>query len=163
MRTWRRWGIAMAAATIAVGVMAPMWARAGDRQVTVFDVEGPYEKDLDLGPAGFGPGDTVFEIQPLLDPADGANVGKAYTRLHVMRLLKSGDFVFMIDCQVTLADGTILFAGTARFGDFGTGAVFPVTGGTGAYELARGTVTATFGQLDGKDGATLAFDLTTTA
>lgn len=163
MRKWRRWGITIAAATIAVGVVAPIWAQAGDRQITVFDVEGRYEKDLDLAPAGFGPGDMVFEIQPLLDPADGTNVGRAYTRLHVMRLLKSGDFVFMIDCQVKLADGTILFHGTAWFRDFEAGAIFPVTGGTGAYELARGTVTATFGRLDGRDGATLVFDLTTTA
>jgi hypothetical protein len=38
----------------------------------------------------------------------------------------------------------------------------PVTGGTGDYELARGTVNIALGELDGAGGATLTFDLTTT-
>ena len=134
----------------------------GDTQISVFDVEGPFERDLDLGGPGFGPRDIVFEIQPLIDPVDQSPVGKVYTRLQVMRVLKTGDFVFLIDCQVKLSTGTILFNGTARFSDFSSGAVFPVTGGTGSYELARGTVTGTAGSVGGKDGATLAFDLTTT-
>jgi hypothetical protein len=161
MRGIKGWAIGLSVAAIGVGAIAPVWAHAGDTQVTVFDVEGPYERDVDLGSPGFGPGDVVFEIQPLLDRSDGSRAGRVFTRLQVMRVLRSGDFVFMLDCQVRLETGTILFNGTARFGDFRSGAVFPVTGGTGAYELARGTVTATLGRFAGKRGATLAFDLTT--
>ena len=170
----RKWkGVAAVVAAVGlsgamlVSLLAPASsARAprnpGDSQISVFDVEGPFERDVDLGDPGFGPGDLVFEIQPLIDPVDESPVGQVYTRLQVMRVLKTGDFVFVIDCQVKLSAGTILFNGTGKFSGFSSGAVFPVTGGTGSYELARGTVTGTAGSVGGKDGATLTFDLTTT-
>jgi len=157
----------VAAAILVIALLAPISSanaprNPGDTQITVFDVEGPYTKLVDLGKAGFGPGDVLLEIQPLIDAVDQSSVGKVNTRIQVMRLLKGGDFVFFLDCQVELADGNILFDGSARFSDFDAGAVFPVTGGTGAYELARGSVTGVVGSVGGEDGATLAFDLTTT-
>lgn len=169
--TSRKWWVLVVTggltAVLAVTLLAPVSSASaakapGDTQITVFDVEGPYEKDVDLGEPGFGPGDVVFEIQPLIDPVDQSPAGKVYTRIQVMRLLKSGDFVFFLDCEVQLADGNILFNGPAKFSDFDTGAIFPVTGGTGTYALARGTLTALSATVGGKDGATLTFDLTTT-
>ena len=166
----KRWALLASGgltAVLAVALLAPVSSAGaprgtGDTQITVFDVEGPYEKDIDLGKPGFGPGDVIFEIQPAIDPVDESPVGKVFTRLQVMRVLKSGDFIFYLDCEVKLANGSILFNGPAKFSGFNTGAVFPVTGGTGIYELARGTLTATFATVGGRDGATLAFDLTTT-
>jgi len=166
-RAWMPLVTAGLTAALAVTLLAPVSSAGatktrGDTQITVFDVEGPYTKMIDAGKPGFGPGDTVFEIQPLIDPVDESSLGKVFTRIQVMRLLKSGDFVFFLDCEVRLADGNILFNGPARFSDLDAGAVFPVTGGTGSYELARGTATGVLASVGGKDGALLTFDLTTT-
>jgi hypothetical protein len=168
-RSWKRAIVAvLSPALVAVLVGAPIVSfgatrTPGDTQVTVFDPEGPFERDIDLGKPDFSPADLVFEIHKLLDPNDGTPIGHIYTRIQVMRVLKGGsDFVFFLDCHVKLAQGTILFNGAAKISDFETGAVFPVTGGTGAYELARGTVTGTFATVNGQDGGMLAFDLTTT-
>jgi len=163
-KRWRGLAATVASSLLALTAVATFvgTASAGDTTITVFDVEGPYTKSVDAGTPGFGPGDLVLEIQPLINPMDQSSVGKVYTRIQVMKLLKGGDFVFFLDCQVDLAGGNILFSGSAKFSDFSTGATFPVTGGTGSYALARGSVSGVFGKVGGKDGATLTFDLTTT-
>lgn len=169
VHTARRFGSIAAAVALAVGLLAvslgPVtFASAGDAQVQVFDPEGPFERFVDLGRPDLSPGDQVIEIHRLLDPTTGDPAGRSFTHLAVLKVLGGGeDLIFAIDCTIRLPEGTIVFYGAGRLGRLSEpgGLTFPVTGGTGAYELVRGTVTATAGEVAGEQGALLRFDLTT--
>jgi hypothetical protein len=168
MRSKRRGTLAIAASAAGALLAATLWlpaALAGDTQVQVFDPEGKFEKFIDNGKADLSAGDEIIEIHTLLDPADGSDAGTIYTEVGVLRVIGGGeDLDVTLACTVVLPEGTIVFYGGVRFSQFFApgGASLPVTGGTGAYELARGTVGIVGGELDGTQGATLTFDLTST-
>jgi hypothetical protein len=156
--------VAAAAAVLAASLWLPA-ALAGDTQIQVFDPEGKFSKFIDNGKPDFSPGDQIIEIHTLLDPADGTDAGTIFTEVTVLRVVQGGeDFDLTVHCTVVLPEGTIVFYGGFRFSDAGTpgGVTLPVTGGTGDFELSRGTVNIALGELDGAPGATLTFDLTTT-
>ena len=166
MRSKRRGTLAIAASAAGALLAATLWlpaALAGDTQVQVFDPEGKFEKFIDNGKADLSAGDEIIEIHTLLDPADGSDAGTIYTEVGVLRVIGGGeDLDVTLACTVVLPEGTIVFYGAFRFSDAGTGVSLPVTGGTGDFELARGTVNIVGGELNGAQGATLTFDLTTT-
>jgi hypothetical protein len=165
-RTFRGGAAAIAAVALLVGWLVPFGhASAGDTQVQVFDPEGKFSKFIDNGKPDFSPGDQIIEIHTLLDPADGSDAGKILTEVTVLRVVPGGDdFDLTVHCTVVLPEGTIVFYGGFRFSDAGapSGVTLPITGGTGDFELVRGTVNIALGELDGAPGATLTFDLTTT-
>ena len=72
----------------------------------------------------------------------------------------SGDIMGLIDCTIILKHGRIHFAGGFRFSELEAGATASVVGGTGTYDSAGGQVVATAGELNGKAGTYLTFDLT---
>lgn len=155
--------VVLAGGGLAAWLVPATSASAGNVQIQVFDAEGPYEKVVDVGKPGFSPGDHILESHPLLDPADGSTVGRDFTRLEVMKVLHGGeDFLLLVDFTARLADGDIVVSGPIRFSQFTTGGTLSVIGGTGAYELARGTVSSTGGEVGGTEGVILSFDLTTT-
>ena len=157
--------LAVLAAVIAAATVWLPAAFAGDTQVQVFDPEGKFERFIDNGKSDFSPGDQIIEIHGLLDPSDGSGVGTIYTEVTILRVVQGGeDFDLTVHCTVVLPEGTIVFYGGFRFSDAGTadGVTLPITGGTGDFELARGTVNIALGELYDAPGATLTFDLTTT-
>lgn len=83
-------------------------------------------------------------------------MGKASTRIDFFRYRAPNGTVY-IDCEVTLPDGTILFAGEGKFSQLEAGISLAVTGGTGAYSTVHGTATLS---APGEEGTFLiAFDL----
>ena len=159
--------IAVLAVVATMIVTASLWlpaALAGDTQVHVFDPEGKYSKLIDIGKPGFSAGDQIVEIHTLLDPTDGSNAGKIYTQATILKTVKDDDDILTVHCSVVLPSGTIAFYGRVDYAAANTpsGASLPVTGGTGDYELARGTVNIVFDTLNGDSGSMLTFDLTTT-
>lgn len=154
----------VAAAVLVVGLVWLPAAIAGDTQVQVFDPEGKFEKFIDNGKADLSSGDEIIEIHTLLDPADGSDAGKIYTEVGVLRVINGEeDLDVTLACTVVVPEGTIVFYGGLRLSQvFAPGGVtLPVTGGTGDFELARGTVNIIGGELNGAQGATITFDLTT--
>lgn len=168
MRITRKGPMATLGVAAAMVLAATLWiptAFAGNTQVQVFDPEGKFEKFIDNGKPDFSPGDQIIEIHTLLDPADGSEAGTIYTEVTILRVVQGGeDFDLTVHCTVVLPEGTILFYGAFRFSDaFAPGGVtLPVTGGTGDFELSRGTVNLLGGELNGAGGTTFTFDLTTT-
>jgi hypothetical protein len=78
----------------------------------------------------------------------------------VVTITRAGDDpTAMIECSVELPAGIVFFNGAAHLADVGTGAVVPVTGGTGQYAGASGTVTM-IGAADGSS-TTLKFTFDT--
>lgn len=120
---------------------------------------GGFTKYLDGGRSGFSSGDTALEHRRVHDSETGEVLGKTVTRLTIVKG-PAGNPLFYIDCEVEVGGGSITFAGGARFGDLPAGATFAVTGGTGAYQDATGTVTISGPvERDGLESFDFAFDL----
>jgi hypothetical protein len=119
------------------------------------DTKATTMDQVDLGKAGFGPGDELIEENPATD-SSGASVAKLYTLINITSGKSMADAVGLIDCHVVLSGGTILFNGAVAMKDLAAGVTLPVVGGTGTYDGAGGTV-----RMVSSDGKTtpLTFDL----
>lgn len=156
-------GIALAGALV-IAAHAPISsAQVGGTHIDVFAAEGPFEKDIDLGKAGFPTaGDFAVESQPLLDPADGSTVGRSISQLTIVRPVSQGqDLEVVLSSTLRLADGDLVAAGGLRFSELFGGGSIAVVGGTGMFAGARGTATFTAGAVAGKDGFFVSIDITT--
>ncbi|MGH2727142.1 MAG: hypothetical protein ACRDKS_09210, partial [Actinomycetota bacterium] len=70
------------------------------------------------------------------------------------------DFTFYLDCTVFLPHGRIVFAGADEFSNlFGDGLQFAITGGTGSYRRAAGTVVVSAAEVGGEPGAAIVLDV----
>jgi hypothetical protein len=147
----RALSVAAIAAVALVAWLAPQ--SVAQTQIQVLDHEGPFEKAIDLGTAGFSPGDLTLGTHKLFDVDGTTVVGRDFERLQVLRVLAGGeDFNFVYDSTIRLADGDIVLYGEGRISDIFTpgGATIVVTGGTGSYDDAGGTATFTTTQNEGE-------------
>ncbi len=143
---------------VSVALVVPASSQTtGRTQLHVYEVEKGYSKVIDEGRKGLSAGDLIVENLPVFDAATNARVGDTATVITVIRGPKDNPFVW-IDCEAGLAGGSITFAGGERMADImeGSGATLSVTGGTGAYRDATGTVKVTHKDRDGQ--ATVDFD-----
>src|SRR5207247_3737097 len=114
------------------------------------------------GPKGFSVNDQLYERHGAYDPESGGLIGNLVTHVDFVRPLgKKGNALGILDCTVETPNGDLAFYGAVRFSEFGAGVTLPVTGGTGAYWGARGTVTIKLGKLQGHTGAFINFDIST--
>src|SRR3989442_3280702 len=90
-------------------------------------------EQVDLGKAGFGPGDQLIEENPATD-SSGANVAELFTIINMTSGKSMNDAKGLIDCHVVLKDGTILFNGSVDLKKLAGGIELPIVGGTGAYD-----------------------------
>jgi hypothetical protein len=154
--------IAVLAAALTAWLAPVSSASPGSVQIKVFKPDGPYEKIVDVGQPGAGPGDQILQWQPLVKPSGGSKVGNVVARVELVKRLRGGeDNLFILDASAKLEGGRITFYGAAGLSQFGTGVTFAVTGGSGSYELARGTVRAVYDKVGGKPGIMLTFNLET--
>jgi hypothetical protein len=152
MRKVIGWAVGLAALVGLLGAWASQGVADSSRQpspgglvaktleVTVDEEQASVFTVVDLGEAGFGPGDQVVENAPVVDGA-GSTIGTSFTTITVVTGTGPDNFAGLIECSIDLARGHILFNGSIAAGDLATGAVVPVVGGTGAYEGAGGVVT----------------------
>ena len=160
--------LAAAAAGTAIGLSHVATAATAMDRIVVFEPDTErVEVFVDVGDAGFGAGDLVFEQAGLVWPDNGDAAGRVVTRIQVVegRVAPSdedpvGDFVFYLDCSVELDEGSLDFHGAGEIADLpGSGLTFAISGGTGAYVGAAGTVHITPAEVDGISGVQLAFDV----
>ena len=93
-------------------------------------------KFVDVGKPGFGPGDSFIFVDSLTDPADGSRVGTVRGQCTI----QIGHWQ---TCQVGgfLNDrGQIFVSGVTQNTDQPMAADLAITGGTGEFENARGSV-----------------------
>lgn len=156
-------GVVLAGAIMLAAHAPVSSAGVAPAHIEVFNVEGPFEKDIDLGKAGFPTaGDYAVESQPLLDPADGSAVGRSISQLTIVRPVSKGqDFEILLDSTLRLPQGDLVLDGGLRFSELFADGTIPVVGGTGAFAGARGTVAFAAGTVAGRDGFVLSIDITT--
>ncbi|MEA2289296.1 MAG: Dirigent-like protein [Solirubrobacteraceae bacterium] len=115
--------------------------------------------DLDLGRRGASMGDRTLARGPLYAPADTSRRVGSYTAELVS--LDPGRLLTQMTVTVVLADGQITVGGSLPFERTlrQAGAVLPITGGTGAYALARGTATLRARKIGRDDGFAFTIDV----
>ena len=168
-----RYAILVAAVVAAMGLIGA-WvvpaqsqpaagARANSFAVSVFDRDGPLTRFVDAGARGFSVNDALYERHGAYDPNTGELIGDLVTHVNILRPLgkKGENALGILDCTVEAPNGDLTFYGAVRLSEFGPGVTLPVTGGTGDYWGARGTVTIKLGKLQGHSGAFVTFDITT--
>jgi len=169
----RRWGWwtaigAVLVAALIVSIAAVSAAATPGRAQRDFDVftgQGFLHK-IDEEPVGSGvldlsPGDTLLHHDPVLDPNTGEQIGDAVTRVRTVENVDGGDVVVLVDCTIRLPDGNIVFYGGDQLSRVQqSGTTYAITGGTGAYSGADGTVTVRIDQVEGQDGFRVAFGFT---
>ncbi len=134
------------------------------RRDTSFTVFEPSDRgvthQVDLGEPGFGPGDLILERHPVLDPRTSHRLGTVTRQVQVIEVFPDGDFRFALHTTVRLHDGQVQYDGATKYSLVASGdALAAVTGGTGTFRHASGTVRGEFGQLDGAEGLYLTFKL----
>lgn len=132
-----------AAAAVGIGAAATIVgagpASATDKDFTVLVTVDGSHTDVDANDNGafFDPGDYFVENTIVRD-ADGTDaIGHADTIVTFL----DAEGEFQVTCTVVLGAGKLLFEGGGNFSELATGVVVPVTGGTGQYSQAAGTVT----------------------
>ena len=117
------------------------------------------ETVIDVGREKFSPGDYSVQTEPLFDVASGNKVGRLVGVFTFIRSVGQRDGHFRVEITSAFEDGKVEIGGASKFSNLGNGAVFPVLGGTGKYQYARGTMTVNEKKCDGDRGAELTFEL----
>ena len=167
-----RKGTAWIGVTIVIGLLFAWFgpsraATASDTVVTIFEPQGSFSKLVDLGKQGPSAGDFFVELHPAQDPNDGHEIGSVRNRLTVIKPVRANgdiaDLEVIQESTIRLADGDVTIYGSFALSEIVQGVTVAVTGGTGAYELARGTATLAPAELDGAEGGTITLNRTLTS
>ena len=156
---------ALLTTALVVGILVPAASQQPTTQtIVVCDPdEGPnagFSREIDVGKNGFSSGDYVVFTDKWYNPATGARRGRDAGRFTFIRPLGKRNGVFYIDATGIFKTGKIMVSGAATFAKIeGKGAKFAVTGGTGAYREAEGTLIAKSGRCRGNPGVLLTFRL----
>lgn len=85
-------------------------------------------------------GDVVIQVNPLYRTGTQKKVGRDVVNVTLIRQIGKNNARFRVGATFVLGAGKIEAAGTSTFSNLRKGAAFTVTGGTGAYAGATGTV-----------------------
>lgn len=154
----------IAVVALGIGIQLPARSQTPSptTQIVVFSTDAGFLKEVDVGAKGFSAGDYSVGNDPLLDPDSAGKVGREVFKLTFVRLFrKQNDVLFIGDFKVSLPEGSLAVYGAARFSEIQDGATFAVVGGTGDYAQVRGSVLIKSGEVSGKTGRFLTFDITT--
>lgn len=155
----------IAVAATAIWSAAPATSQTTPTTLTVFDVAGPFSKEVDvIGRKGLSAGDYIVETHRVIDPDTGERPGRSVTHVQVIRATRRDgnvvDLLGIINCTIDLGDDELHFTGAVKLSEvFGEGAVVPVVGGTGAYAGTGGTVTIQASEVGDAGGSLLSFEL----
>jgi hypothetical protein len=153
-------GAAMGMAGVLVALLGPAASQEARREIEVFSTDLGFVKQIDLGRKGFSSGDLILGRDPLLDPERGEKVGREVFRAQNVRVFpKARDGLVIVDATVILPEGRLVWHGTARFSQFNEGIDFAVTGGTGEFRDATGSVTVKNGRVGDVRGRLLTFSV----
>jgi hypothetical protein len=158
--------VALVAVALLAGAFLPATSQVpGERtELQFFDPNkrGTFERFVDVGKRGEGPGDFGVFKDLQLDPETCEKAGTAIGRFQLIKAIGNRDGYATADIGLLLPDGKITFYFPVQFSEFEAegGATGAVTGGTGAYKDARGEVTVTERQdMCDERGALITLDL----
>jgi hypothetical protein len=156
--------VAVVAVALLAGALIPAVSQVPGGRTTLefFDPnkQGTFERFVDVGKRGDGPGDFGVFKDLQLDPETCDEAGTVVGRFQIVKFIRQQDGYLIAEGGLLLPDGKITFSIPGRFSEFEEGFQFAVTGGSGAYKDVRGEGTV----LDRQDmcdqrGALITLDL----
>jgi hypothetical protein len=149
--------VAAAAGLLAAFLTPASSQQSGTQTIRVCDQNRPgFSRDIDVGKEGGFSGDYNLFTDVLLDPQTGDKRGRDVGRL---TFVKRSNGSFIADATFTFPTGKVMVYGASRFANIQK-ARFAVTGGTGRFRNASGTLTLSPARCDGKRGLNLTLRLT---
>jgi Allene oxide cyclase barrel like domain len=127
---------------LAVGLMiVTLLPASSATTISVYDKSGRgFERQIDVDPQRGLAGDYIVGTHALYRAGTGKRVGRDTLQLLFIRALGKQDARFRAAATFKIDGGTIEAAGSRKFSKLDTGAKFAITGGTGAYAGASGTL-----------------------
>ena len=136
------------------------------RTLTFFDPNPTdFEKNINEGPRRFSPGDWTVIKDRFYDTETCEKAGVLVARFVFVKGTGNNNGFFIFDGGLLLPDGKLTAYWPGKFSDFGEADDPPteggaITGGTGAYEGAGGTLTVQEGlEMCDKSGALVTVEL----
>lgn len=153
-----------AGAVAIVGLLIAMGGPASSEAPVTAEYFSPdstgFERFIDLKKKGPSNGDYFLLGHALQNPEDGSRVGRTFGICTIIKIdPEHMRTVQSCEIQLNLANGGVMTEGTFSVALLEGGATIAVTGGTGSYSEAAGTLTLTGAEVDGEPGALLALDL----
>jgi hypothetical protein len=143
---------------VVVGAVVP----ASSQQTEAFTLcdqnRTGYERNIDVGREDFSPGDLFLFTDKLQNPRTGKGAARLVGKATYVKVRRR-DALFIADITTIFPNGKISWYGSSWFESFRAGAKFVVTGGTGSYRGAQGSVIVENGRCRGKRGLRLTFNL----
>ena len=142
MGTRRTRFLAIVAAAAAAVVLISLPARPQEPTATTVTFKvAPEGRVVDLLGPGFSAGDIILSRGVGADPDSGAKVGRLTTRCQRTKVAADSSWAWLLcDGELRTPSGSLTFAGTRRQGEDHPTGTFAITGGTGDYSTAGGTV-----------------------
>jgi hypothetical protein len=140
----RKLGVfATLAALIGAGLLGASLLPAASQQVRtikVYEVERKgFERLVDVARKGFGAGDYIVATHPLYRTGTKKKVGRDNEHITIVKRLKQ-NARFRVSATFTFRGGKLEAAGSSTLANLAGGAQFTITGGTGTYAGATGTI-----------------------
>ena len=148
----------MSMVAVCIVVLPASSAVGATERFRVCDQSKPgYEHDVDQGDDGFSAGDQFLFTDKLLDQSTGRKAGRDSGAATILRVIHGQDALVHIDAMFYFPNGKISVFFAIKFSDLDTGARHPITGGTGHYENATGSVFIKNHPCDGEPGTIFHF------
>lgn len=165
----RRTAAALASAVLVGGFLIaglqPAVSQApGNVTLTYFDPRATdFEKQIDEGRKGFSAGDWSVIKDRVFDPDTCAKAGDFLGRFTFVKAVGRNNGYFIVDASVLTPDGKLTVYWPGKFSEFeslAAGGGGAITGGTGIYAGAGGTITVEEDvQMCEKTGAVITIEL----
>jgi hypothetical protein len=126
---------------VVIGAMVPASSQQG-RTIRLYEREGTgFEKFINVAGQGVA-GDYVTETHPLYRRGTRKKVGRDVAHITLIRAIgNQGNALFRVAVTARLGGGKIEASGFGKLSQLSKGVTGAVTGGTGVYEGATGTLT----------------------
>jgi hypothetical protein len=118
-----------------------------------------FEKEINERKKRFGAGDWGVFTQPQFDPQTGDKVGRVVGRFVFVKKTSPRDGYYIADVTLNLPKGKLMAYGSSKLSNFEKGARFAITGGTGSYARARGTVSVRIAKCNGARGTRTTYSI----
>jgi hypothetical protein len=141
----RSLGVLVATTLMGAGLLGVSLLPAASQQATTiraYERDGTgFEKFINVNGKRKVAGDYVVEAHPLFRLGTKKRIGRDVVQLTIIRGKGNQDALFRAAGTFQFAGGKVEAAGYSRFSSLEDGAAFTVTGGTGDYAGATGTLT----------------------
>jgi hypothetical protein len=142
--------LAVLAALLGAGLLGVSLIPASSQQATTIKVyerqRGGFDKYINTDGKRKPAGDYIVGSHSLYRTGTQKKVGRDITNLTLIKPLGKNDAYFRAAATFVLGGGKIEAAGASAFSRLRNGAAFTITGGTGAYAAATGTLTVREGK-----------------